>query len=124
MDYFKQIPESQKDILEQKILQKVAIEKKYLDANYNLKQLAKDIDSNTKYVSGTINERMNCNFSELISGFRVREAKKILKDTMLANLSIEQVATMSGFSNRQSFYNKFTAYCGMTPTEYRKQKAK
>ena len=107
------------DELYEKILQKLVVEKKYRDANYSARQLAADLQTNTRYVSAVINLRFQQNYSTLVNEYRIREALYMLIDHRYEDKKIEDIAQMVGFSNRQSFYAAFFRIKGMTPREYR-----
>ena len=112
------------DELYEKILQKLVVEKKYRDANYSARQLAADLQTNTRYVSAVINLRFQQNYSTLVNEYRIREALYMLIDHRYEDKKIEDIAQMVGFSNRQSFYAAFFRIKGMTPREYRLQNTK
>ena len=48
----------------------------------------------------------------------------ILVDKRYQDLNVEEVGTMAGFSNRQSFYASFFRVLGMPPRDYRLQHLK
>ena len=54
-----------------------------------------------------INLRFQDNYSQMVNEFRVKEAMYMLKDKHCERMSMEEVATQVGFSNRQSFYAAF-----------------
>ena len=109
------------DELYEKIVQKLVVEKKYLDPTYSAKQLANDLQTNTRYVSAVINLRFQQNYSCLVNEYRIREALYLLIDHRHLDKTIEEIATDVGFANRQSFYAAFYKIKGITPKEYRKQ---
>jgi YesN/AraC family two-component response regulator len=109
------------DELYKKIVDIVVKQKKYKDADYSAKDLAKDLNINTRYLSAVINSRFGENYSCLHNKYRIEEALKLLADIKLARKNIEEVSAMVGFSNRQSFYASFYKYVGETPNGYRKR---
>ena len=112
------------DELYEKIQQKIVLEKKYRDAEYSAKQLAVDLHTNTRYISAVINLRFQQNYSSLVNELRIRDALYLLIDQRYADCTVEDIATMVGFSNRQSFYAAFYRIKGMTPKEYRQHNMK
>ncbi len=112
------------DELYEKIQQKIVLEKKYRDAEYSAKQLAVDLQTNTRYISAVINLRFQQNYSSLVNELRIRDALYLLIDQRYADCTVEDIATMVGFSNRQSFYAAFYRIKGMTPKEYRQHNMK
>lgn len=109
------------DTLYEKILHKLLVEKKYRDPDYSARKLAKELDTNTRYVSAVVNLRFQKNYSELVNEYRINEALYMLIDRRHAKCTIEEISHLVGFSNRQSFYAAFYRIKGMTPREYRKQ---
>ncbi len=109
------------DELFDKILHIVVVEKRYRDAAFSAKELANELNTNTRYVSAVINSRFNMNFSCLLNEYRVKEALHRMVDKRYAGETIEEISAAVGFSNRQSFYAAFYRIMGETPNSYRKR---
>ncbi len=107
------------DELYDKILNIIVVQKKYKDPTYSAKFLAKELKTNTRYLSAVINSRFNMNYSCLLNGYRVKEAMHLLTDKRYVDKNVEEISSMVGFANRQSFYAAFYKNVGMTPKEYR-----
>ena len=107
------------DGLHDKILKKLIAEKKYLDPTYSEKQLAIDLNTNTRYLSAVIKLRFQQNYSSLVNQYRIHDALYLLKDPRYQDYNIEDISRMVGFSNRQSFYAAFYRIKGITPNKYR-----
>lgn len=60
------------------------------------------------------------NFNQLVADYRCRLAKRLLAGT---EESIDEIVYLTGFSEPSTFYRAFKRWAGMTPIEYRKQKA-
>ena len=58
-------------------------------------------------------------FTQLLNRLRVDEATRIMEDTKSAQLKIDAVAVMCGFSNRQHFRRVFEQVTGVNPGFYR-----
>ncbi len=110
------------DELYDKILNILVIQKKYKDPNYSAKDLAKELKTNTRYLSAVINSRFGMNYSCLVNEYRIKEALYLLVDKRYADKNVEEISAMVGFSNRQSFYAAFYKNVGETPNGYRKRK--
>lgn len=108
------------DELYRRILEKIVVQKKYKEPNYLAKDLAKELDTNTRYLSAVINSRFGKNYSSLVNEYRVRDALRLLVDKRYATTSIEQISALVGFANRQSFYSAFYRNTGKAPNDYRK----
>lgn len=109
------------DELYDKILEIIVVQKKYKDSDYSAKVLAKELKTNTRYLSAVINSRFGVNYSCLFNEYRIKEAKHIMIDKRYAGKTIEEISAMVGFANRQSFYAAFYKYVGETPNDYRKK---
>lgn len=111
------------DELYDKIINIVVVQKKYRDPDYSAKMLAKELETNTRYLSAVINSRFGMNYSCLLNEYRIREALHLLTDKRYSAKNIEDISTMVGFANRQSFYAAFYKIMGETPNGYRKKHA-
>ena len=112
------------DELYDKILNLIVIQKKYKDPNYSAKDLAKELRTNTRYLSADINSRFGMNYSCLLNEYRIKEALHLLVDKRYAEKNVEEISALVGFANRQSFYAAFYKIMGETPNGYRKRNEK
>lgn len=110
-------PEVIDEIYEQ-ILRKMIVEKKYRDPNYTAQKLAEDIHTNSRYISAAVSLRFQMNYSELVAGYRIRDAIYMLQDRRNKDLTMAEIAQACGFANRQSFYASFYHHQGKTPKQY------
>ena len=53
----------------------------------------------------------------------MKDALHLLTDKRYADKNVEEISTMVGFANRQSFYAAFYKNVGETPNGYRKKRA-
>jgi YesN/AraC family two-component response regulator len=109
------------DELYDRILNIIVIEKRYRNKDFSAKQLAVELNTNTRYISAVINSRFNTNFSCLINEYRVKEALHRMTDKRYADMTIEEIGNIVGFANRQSFYASFYRIMRETPNDYRKR---
>lgn len=109
------------DELHGRILQVLLMEKKYKAKDYSAKQLAADLGTNSRYISAVINLKFHMNYATLVNSYRIEEAMSILVDKRYLDLTMEQVASMVGFANRQSFYAAFYKLKNSTPRDYKMQ---
>ena len=112
------------DELYDKILNLIVIQKKYKVPNYSAKDLAKELRTNTRYLSAVINSRFGMNYSCLLNEYRIKEALHLLVDKRYAEKNVEEISALVGFANRQSFYAAFYKIMGETPNGYRKRNEK
>jgi len=103
-----------------RIMNEIAVKKRYLDPTFTAKQLAEDLQTNTRYISALMSLRFNGTFNATINHFRVQRAIFFMKDKRYEELTCEEIGLTCGFSNRQSFYAAFNKDMGMTPATYRK----
>ena len=109
------------DELYEKILNMIVIEKRYRNKDFSAKELAKELNTNTRYISAVINSRFNTNFSCLVNEYRVKEAMHRMTDKRYTEMTIEEIGNVVGFANRQSFYASFYRIMRETPNDYRKR---
>lgn len=110
------------DELYDKILHIIVVQKKYKDVNFSAKDLAKELKTNTRYLSAVINSRFGMNYSCLLNEYRIKDASHLLIDKRYLDKNVEEISAMVGFANRQSFYAAFYKNVGETPNSYRKRK--
>lgn len=115
------LSEETKDQLRDEILRILVTERKYRDPEYNSVKLAKDLQTNSRYISAVCATRFHKNYSEIVNDYRVNDAMSLLLDKRYAKMSIEDIAEMAGFNTRQSFYANFYRRMGITPRQYREQ---
>lgn len=118
-DYHLLVKPELADRLYDRIMEIIVVQKKYKDPNYSAKELAKELKTNTRYLSAVVNSRFGMNYSCLLNEYRVKDALHLLTDKRYADKNVEKVSAMVGFANRQSFYAAFYKYVGITPKEYR-----
>ena len=111
------------DELYDKILNIIVVQKKYRDPDYSAKDLAKELQTNTRYLSAVINSRFGMNYSCLLNEYRIKDALHLLTDKRYTDKNVEEISAMVGFANRQSFYAAFYKNIGETPNGYRKRHA-
>lgn len=109
------------DELYDRILTVIVAEKKYRDPEYSARQLAKDLETNPRYLSAVINSRFGTNYSSLVNEHRVRDAAHMLVDKRYIDKTMEEIGKMCGFANRQSFYAAFFKEKGEAPHQYKKR---
>ena len=97
----------------------VVKQKKYRDKNYSARQLARDLMTNTRYVSAVINVKFGMNYANFVNKYRVRDAVEILQDPKCVDLRMQDISDMVGFANRQSFYAAFFRVMQVPPREFR-----
>lgn len=108
----------------QKIIVLMEKERLYQEPELTLQQLAGKLDVPNYQVSLALNEGMKKNFYDLVNGYRVEEAKRLLAEDRNRNFTILSVGFEAGFNSKTTFNTVFKKFTGLTPTEFReKQKA-
>lgn len=105
--------------LKAKITSLMMEEKLYQETELTLQQLAGKLNVPAYQVSQTLNEGMKKNFYDLVNGYRVEEAKRLLLDSKNRNFTILSVGFEAGFNSKTTFNTVFKKFTGLTPTEYR-----
>lgn len=90
--------------------------KPYLDEEYSLKDLAKDVFTNKTYLSKTINVMSGKNYRQFLNSYRVEYSINLMKEDK--HLKVSEVASMSGFHTVVTYNMAFKVNKGVTPGEY------
>lgn len=99
----------------------------FLDQNFKIETLAREIGTNRTYLSRSIRYIKKENFAGYINGKRVEYAKNIISKratcalcgTDQPTMSTEDFAIVSGFGSKRSFVRCFKEREGVTPSQYR-----
>lgn len=93
----------------------------YLQADYSLQDLAKATGIAANNISKAINTVLHQNFFVLINKMRCEKAKCLLANYRKMNITMDEVASKSGFNSRFTLNNSFKKLEGLTPTEWIKK---
>lgn len=104
------------------IIQIMAAEKPYLNANFTLDKLSKQISLPSYLTSHIINKGFNTNFSDFINLYRINEAASKLTSSSYGHIKISQIAYDCGFNTLSSFNSSFKKIKGTTPSQFKKNK--
>lgn len=109
------------DALKEQILSRIIVvlekEKYFLNKESSLPDLSKKVRASVNQISQVINECLGKSYSDLISYYRIEEAKKFLINN--TNISLEHLAFEVGFNSKSSFYTAFKKHTGETPTLFK-----
>jgi YesN/AraC family two-component response regulator len=94
---------------------------RYVRENYSKKlelaDLAKRFNFNKNYLCVLFKRSAGTTFTTYLTGLRIDAAKKLLTNS---NLSQNEIAAKTGFSDGYYFNKVFKAECGVTPLQYRR----
>lgn len=91
----------------------------FSDPQMSLKEIAKSLNYNPKYVSHLFKEKMGMNYSEYLKNARLKYAVALFDSGVD---SVKNVAALSGFSDPLYFSSVFKKTLGVSPKEYCKRK--
>lgn len=98
----------------------MAAHKPYLNPSLTLRNLAEEIKMNPRELSVLINQNLNQHFFDFVNGYRIEEAKSILKNPAKKEFTVLEILYEVGFNSKSSFNTAFKKYTGLTPTQFRK----
>jgi len=88
-----------------------------LDKDLSVKQISEEINFSKSVLYKSFHQHFGCTVGEYVKKQRVEKAKALLENT---SLSIEIIASESGFSSASVLSKTFKAHIGMPPLKYRK----
>ena len=87
--------------------------------DFSLEQLAVLTNINYKYLSQIINETYHQNFRSFLSGYRIREAQRMLSNfEEYGNYTIQSIGERVGYRSQSTFISVFKKTTGLTPSQY------
>ncbi|WP_264530525.1 helix-turn-helix domain-containing protein [Flavobacterium sp. N502540] len=96
--------------------------KGYLASNLKQTDLAKQLATNSSYLSKVINFHKSKNFSQYINDMRINYAvNKLKKDKKFRKYTIKAISEEVGFSNSESFSKAFYNNTGLQPSYFIKK---
>lgn len=95
---------------------------RFIDENYmtdlNLTDLAERFNYNPSYFSEMFKSKVGKTFIQYVTDARMTQAIRLLEGTQL---SLWDIAELTGFSNASYFSSKFKRTYGVTPSDYRQR---
>lgn len=104
--------------LANRILNHFEKEKPFTNIEFSISDLASALDVPLNHITYSINNVLKTKFTALRMKYRVEYAKKLLSEGKQTVYTIENIAKLSGFATRSSFYIAFKSEAGMTPSEF------
>ncbi len=94
----------------------------YIRDNYvkdlSLTMVANYLSVNPSYLSRLLKQETGDNFTDILTGIRMRKAKQLLHEP---GIRITDITEMVGYNNYEYFFQVFRKCEGISPSEYRKQ---
>ena len=100
-------------------------EELYLRPDYSLNLVAKNLNTNTSYLSKTVNNYMGISFAEYSNRLKVNGiVNKLQKHRRYRNYTIDALANEAGYKSVNAFNTNFKKILKVTPSQYLKELAK
>ncbi len=94
----------------------------FLKQKYTLNTLAKELHTNSSYLSKIINETKQINFANYLNDLKIQEAiHKLTNEKKFRSYKIKTIANEVGFNTAQSFSLAFYKKTGLYPSYFIKQ---
>ncbi|GAB2668067.1 hypothetical protein GCM10027036_22040 [Flavihumibacter cheonanensis] len=117
------IEREKQELICQRAIEVLEKQKLYTEPELTLLELADQLKFPPYQVSQSLNECLGKSFYDLVNGYRVKEAKRLLNDPEKSNLTVLSIGFEAGFNSKTTFNSVFKQKTGMTPTAYRKNSA-
>jgi len=96
--------------------------KSYLNPDVTIGDISGEIGVPVHQLSRALNLSLGKNFYQCVNELRIDEAKRMLMDERLSDISILSIGMDAGFNSKSTFNEVFKKMAGITPSEYRKRK--
>jgi two-component system, response regulator YesN len=96
----------------------------YIDSHFSnpelkLEDVAKYVDRNPSYFSHLLISKTGRSFTEILTGIRIKEAKRYLLET---SKQVKEISHLIGYQNPNYFSRTFKEVIGVSPREFRMKK--
>jgi two-component system, response regulator YesN len=96
----------------------------YIESNFSnhelkLEDVAKYVDRNPSYFSHLLLSKTGRSFTQILSGIRIKEAKRYLLET---SKPVKEISYLIGYHNPNYFSRTFKELVGVSPREFRMHK--
>ena len=117
----KELPETKAMGITSGLIKLMERDKLYQEPELTLQTLSDKLGIPSYQVSQAINEGLKKSFYDLVNGYRVEEAKRLLLDPKNENYTILSVGFDAGFNSKTTFNTVFKKFTGFTPSEFREK---
>jgi len=94
-------------------------EKKYCQGDVCVDDIVKDLETDIYSFRYYFREIMQTDFRLWRVELRITEAKRLMNEN--PSITLEQLASLTGFNHRANFYRQFQKITGETPSYYKKR---
>jgi AraC-like DNA-binding protein len=91
--------------------------KLFRDPDLTLNRIARRAGLPARHISGAVNRLESRNVSQLVNGYRIEEAKRLLTET---DLPVTTIMFEAGFQTKSNFNREFLRATGQNPSDYRR----
>ncbi|MBB6371137.1 helix-turn-helix domain-containing protein [Chryseobacterium shigense] len=103
-------------------LESLESKKRFLSNNFKLVNIAKQLNTNTAYLSQIINQHKEVSFSEYVNNLRINYILNELEmNPQLRKYTIQTISEEIGYKSSTTFTKAFKERTGMTPSDYIRQ---
>ncbi len=95
-------------------------EQLFLNPNLKIQDLAKGLNTNTRYISEAVNTYRRCSFNVFVNRYRIAYAQRLMNENPEMKIATHYMEV--GFSSERSFFRTFRQMTGMTPNEWMARK--
>ncbi len=89
------------------------------DPDFSIQDLASQLNTNSTYISRSVNYHSGMNFKTLVNKYRVEFVKEeLLSDQIKKRYTLFYIYTSAGFRHQSTFNKAFKQIENMTPSEY------
>ena len=99
-------------------LQQLADSQLWREPDLSLERLARELGTNTNYLSRALNDGLGVSFNDAVNRLRVQDMTTRLEDPSETR-DLLTLAMAAGFSSKTSFNRIFKTQTGQTPSQYR-----
>lgn len=89
----------------------------YTDPDITIQRLARRLGIPTRQLSEAINRVYGRNISQVVNGYRIDEARRLLSQT---DLRVTDIMLACGFQTKSNFNREFLKSTGMSPSRWRR----
>lgn len=93
------------------------------DPNLSRELVAEKLGISAGYLSQILNGESKQNFSSYINSYRVEDVKRMISDPSFDRYSLLAIGMEAGFKSKSAFYTSFKKETGMTPSQFKNQRA-